>query len=95
MILGDWTAHSLAYRDPSMIGEAHWQNERTTPHTANDIVVRVLLRDLHPGLVVTGSTRKDACPADRAMRVNGVFPEAGTTNLIDYSLIDSDGLHFY
>ena len=93
--LGDWTAHALA------CSSIEAQSERTTLHTANDVVVRALLRDLNPELVVTGSN--DAYPADLGMRHNDLIPEAlnhradarvydarsGTTYLIDFTFTNS------
>ena len=77
------------------------QGKRTEAHTAMDVAHRVLIRELNPDCVVTGS--QDAYPADKGFRPSEAHPEAvnhradayvfdigtGTGHLIDYTFVNS------
>ena len=93
--LSESTSHGLCC--PS----AAAQGKRTEAHTAMDVATRVLIRELNPDCVVTGS--QDAYPADKGFRASDAHPEAinhradayvfdigtGTGHLIDYTFVNS------
>lgn len=93
--VSDLTAHGLA------CASIEAQTQRTRLHTAMDVAVRAMIRELDPERVATGA--KDAYPADHGMRVSEAHPEAinhkadiyvydyrtGTAHLVDLTFTNS------